>query len=590
MPASEKCSHWLRDTVTALGVAVFFAACFELLRADLETLGLVGACLLLIALFGRMSLRMPRRGVVLSVSEPLVFGVLIFLGPFPAAFLAGLDGLLSSARHTRRLRLRLANGAMMGLSLGIAAFVFEALAPTGFRSAGTHAENLVTATMMACLAFFAVNSGVVAGADALAKGKPFWRAWRETSWTLLSCTFSAGTALLAWMLHARWGNLALAVGLPALAVVYFVVWTQFEKIAVHERHHAELQNLHQRTMEAFALAIDTRHPRSRGHARRVQAYAEEVARRHIAGAADGSVRRLGTSWLASLSAAALLHDIGKLGVPDQLLSKPPEELSERETERLRRHPAIGAAILGGIPFPFPLGKAIRHHHERWDGLGYPDGLRDEQIPLAARLIALADTLDHLHITYVGPEHRRLETMRLRMAELAGRQLDPTLVEIYCDQAAEIEEAVAARISADGPTQETSQETEALEDIDRAQKEAGVLYDLARQVGSTLDLQDTAITVLHRLVELMPATSACLYVYDDQARMLLPQAAIGPLSDILDIRRFAPGEGTIGWCYETGEPLLDADPRVDLGRQVASGERPPVSRRSSPLPTRRAPAA
>ena len=582
MPGSEKSSRWLRDGVTALGGAVFLAACVGLARADLETIGAVVVCLLLIALLGRLSLRMPRRGVVLSVSEPLVFGVLLFIGPLPAVFLAGLDGMISSARHTRRLRLRLANGAMMCLSIGIAGLVFETLAPAGFRADATHAESLATATMLACLAFFGVNSGLVSLGEAMTKGRRLFDAWRETTWTLLSYSFSAGTALLAWMFHARWGNLALAVGVPALAVVYFVVWTRFEKIAGQERHHAELQNLHQRTMEAFALAIDSRHPRARGHARRVQAYTDEIARRLIATTADPDIRQLGSAWLASLSAAALLHDIGKLGVPDQLLSKCLGELSEGELDRLRRHPAIGAAILGGIPFPFPLDRAIRHHHERWDGMGYPDELRGEEIPLAARLIGVADTLDHLHLNYVGPEARRTETMRLRMAEQAGRQLDPSLVEIYCDHAQDIERAVASLIQSEGTTQETSEETEALEDIDRAQKEAGVLYDLARQLGSTLDMQDTAVTVLHRLVELLPATSACLYVYDEQARMLIPQAAIGPLTDVLETRRFAPGEGTAGWCYQTGEPLLGADPRVDLGRQIPEGPHPVATQAVIPI--------
>ena len=131
----------------------------------------------------------------------------------------------------------------------------------------------------------------------------------------------------------------------------------------------------------------------------------------------------------AVKTAALLHDIGKLGVPEHILAKP-GPLTPDEFQKVRMHPQIGADILGAVPFPYPVAPLVLHHHERWDGRGYPDGLKGEEIPLGARILCLVDYFDAL--TSDRPYHKPLpvdQAADLIQSE-AGKALDPNAVETF----------------------------------------------------------------------------------------------------------------------------------------------------------------
>ena len=148
----------------------------------------------------------------------------------------------------------------------------------------------------------------------------------------------------------------------------------------------------------------------------MQAKAAELAR--LAGMSDGEIE--------GVKVAALLHDIGKLAVPEHILTKP-GRLTPDEFERVRIHPAIGADIIRAVPFPYPVAPYIKSHHERWDGSGYPEGLRGEEIPLGARVLAIVDYFDAL--TTDRPYHKAMnwhDAMEVVRSE-SGRALDPRLV-------------------------------------------------------------------------------------------------------------------------------------------------------------------
>jgi putative nucleotidyltransferase with HDIG domain len=190
----------------------------------------------------------------------------------------------------------------------------------------------------------------------------------------------------------------------------------------YRRERARAQQLrrsYKATVRALSNAVEARDAYTGQHAERVAAYGLAIAR------AAG----MDVSEKPQLEFGFLLHDIGKVGVPDEILFKP-AELSDAEFERIARHAEIGAAILGHVDFLDEAMLIVRHHHERWDGTGYPDGLRGEQIPLAARVFAIADTLDALTTDrpYRGavswPEARRV----IRAA--AGTQFDPAVVGAY----------------------------------------------------------------------------------------------------------------------------------------------------------------
>jgi ribonuclease P protein subunit RPR2 len=190
----------------------------------------------------------------------------------------------------------------------------------------------------------------------------------------------------------------------------------------YRRERARAQQLrrsYKATVRALSNAVEARDAYTGQHAERVAAYGLAIAR------AAG----MDVSEKPQLEFGFLLHDIGKVGVPDEILFKP-AELSDDEFERIARHAEIGAAILGHVDFLDEAMLIVRHHHERWDGTGYPDGLRGEQIPLAARVFAIADTLDAL--TTDRPYRRAVSWAEARrvIRAAAGTQFDPAVLDAY----------------------------------------------------------------------------------------------------------------------------------------------------------------
>jgi putative nucleotidyltransferase with HDIG domain len=170
---------------------------------------------------------------------------------------------------------------------------------------------------------------------------------------------------------------------------------------------------------ALSAAVDARDHYTYGHSRRVNTYA--VALAEAIGLSPDEVSRVST--------AALLHDIGKIGVPDKILNKK-GKLDDEEWKAIKSHPRLGANIVGNVPSLASCMSGILYHHERWDGTGYPEGLRGEVIPLASRILAVADAFAAM--TSPRPYREALEEDQV-LAQLrreAGKQFDPTLVEAF----------------------------------------------------------------------------------------------------------------------------------------------------------------
>lgn len=197
-----------------------------------------------------------------------------------------------------------------------------------------------------------------------------------------------------------------------------------------DERSGRLARQHEDTLLALAAAIDARDAYTHGHSVRVALYSSAVA------AAAG----LELGDLEALERGCLVHDIGKIGVPDQLLLKP-GRLSREEQEEMRRHPLVGHRMLAGLGWPDDVFEIVLHHHERWDGGGYPGGLAQDSIPVLARVVAIADTLDAM--TSQRP-YRPAFSYRLAAAEIVRQsalQFDPELVGAFRRAAGEIGELV-----------------------------------------------------------------------------------------------------------------------------------------------------
>ena len=181
----------------------------------------------------------------------------------------------------------------------------------------------------------------------------------------------------------------------------------------------QLEATYRSTLEALGSAIDTRDVGTHAHSRRVRGYSLAIARAH--GVPEAA--------LPDIEHGVLLHDIGKIGIPDAILLKP-GPLTPAEWQIMRRHPEIGRQLIEKIPFLNGAVPIVYHHHERWDGTGYPLGLREAAIPLGARIFSVADAFDAM--TFDRPYSRAIsfEAAREEIERCAGTHFDPAVVSTF----------------------------------------------------------------------------------------------------------------------------------------------------------------
>jgi putative nucleotidyltransferase with HDIG domain len=193
-----------------------------------------------------------------------------------------------------------------------------------------------------------------------------------------------------------------------------------KELALHLRRSRELEEAYDTTLENFMAALDLRDVETYGHSKTVARYSYVLA--EAAGIRDPGA-------LDSIRKGALLHDAGKIAIPDAILKKP-GPLGPKEWDVIRRHPALGYGLVRDVKLVREVGDIILYHHERYDGTGYPKGLKGDKIPLEARIFAVADTLDAVtsHRPYRGP--RDFRTARLELESNAGRQFDPQVVDVF----------------------------------------------------------------------------------------------------------------------------------------------------------------
>jgi putative nucleotidyltransferase with HDIG domain len=194
-----------------------------------------------------------------------------------------------------------------------------------------------------------------------------------------------------------------------------------KELSRHLRKSRELEEAYDTTLENFMAALDLRDVETFGHSKTVARYSHVLA--EAAGVRDPRA-------LDSIRKGALLHDSGKMAIPDSVLKKP-GPLTAREWAIIRRHPTLGYGLVRDVKLVREVGNIILCHHEKYDGTGYPRGLKGEAIPLEARVFAVADTLDAVtsHRPYRAP--RDFRAARRELVGNVGRQFDPKVVEVFC---------------------------------------------------------------------------------------------------------------------------------------------------------------
>src|SRR5579862_6367448 len=267
------------------------------------------------------------------------------------------------------------------------------------------------------LAYFCANTFPIATIVGLTEGKRIFSVWGNYRWTL---AYYAVGASMAWVIGTLPRGIQWEFPIFCLPLVYLVHRSNRTHLTQMEQERSHMQainGLHLRTIEALALAIDAKDHTTHDHLQRVQLYAVEI----------GKDLGLSEQELEALTAAAVLHDIGKLAVPESIISKP-GKLTRSEFEKMKIHPVVGAEILERVEFPYPVVPIVRSHHEKWDGSGYPYGLRGEEIPIGARILSAVDCLDALASDRQYRRALPLDEAMAKVASEAGTSFDPRVIQ------------------------------------------------------------------------------------------------------------------------------------------------------------------
>lgn len=330
-----------------------------------------------------------------------------------------------------------------------------------------------------------------------------------------------------------------------------------------------LSQLHLATAEALATAIDAKDQTTHCHVRRVQIYA----------AGMGEVFGLGADEIAALKAGALLHDVGKLAVPPHILNKP-GPLTHAEFEKMKIHTVVGAQILSRVDFPYPVIPIVRHHHEQWDGRGYPDRLRGEQIPITARIISVVDCFDSIREDRPFRRGMTLDEATALLLRGAGIHFDPVVVEQFIKNLPRFEDAIARlglqhqpiTHSTEPPIQlsevDMTQTRErgsyiAYDQIKKAHREVYALYEIARTFGTSLDVEHTLEILVDKVGHVVPFDTCVVYFYDENKGYASARHVVGKNAQKLAGRCIALGEGVTGFALANRSAVNQLHPSLDF---------------------------
>ncbi|HWN86264.1 MAG TPA: diguanylate cyclase [Vicinamibacterales bacterium] len=554
----------LRAYIVATAIAAVAILGWQTGSARFDSPRLFLAVLITSVLLAATKVRLPLvpSGATVSLSYCTNFAALALFSPFEATFIIAIS-VWSQCVLNNTGRNAVYRTVFSIANIVVAAAVANATAGlVGGLSIGQDGTALVVPTLAGASVFFFCNTLMLAVAVALQSGKSPSTLWMEQFlWSAPACFAGAVLGMCAAYLIATASTFAAFVAIP---VVLFY-WGSRTYLGFIERQAA----MHMATVEALARAIGARDQTleatktvSDTHVRRIQRLAVSLARR--AGMNDDEVK--------GVEVAALLHDIGKLAVPEHILNKP-GKLTPEERQLIQTHPAVGAEIIGAVDFGCPVAPLIASHHERWNGEGYPRGLRGDEIPLGSRILGIVDYFDALLADRPYHRARSEAEARLTIKEERGLALDPRLVDMFLailEQEMPLTGDTAgterpAPVVEDAPVRDVTPAPleNVIENIARANTEMGFLYELTEAMGSRLSVSDTMAMLASRLQKLVPASSWALFVCDENDGISRCKFATGLDAEWLLQLEVPAGVGALGYLARSGRSVRNAHPAADF---------------------------
>ncbi|MGH9971018.1 MAG: diguanylate cyclase [Pyrinomonadaceae bacterium] len=527
-----------------------------------------------------------------SVADTLVFlAIMVYAIPpadtaGPAALLAAIVGFMSTYRLYSS-RETIFTTAIAVLSTFVCASSYGLLVRLIAGDANISLDNgfplnvfLVPICALAVLQYF-LSTLATAAFLSLDGGNAVWPSQESVVWTLTTQVAGAASAVLFCTAIPGSGIAFVLLGLLITGMVHLLYRFKEKQVkeirrgeAEKRRHIEEMASIHMNTIESLAIAIDAKDQTTHGHVRRTQTYARQM----------GQLFNLSEAELRALVAGALLHDIGKLAVPEYILNKP-GKLTEAEFAKMKIHPTVGGDILRRVNFPYPVEDIVRYHHEKWDGSGYPKGLKGDAIPLVARIISVVDFYDATRCDRPYRKGMAREDSLALLESMAGNAFDPHVVEKFVAHVLEFDalintEDIQEQVHCEAPAHDyvtstkpdaglasdvlgTPDDSDGFKSITEAQREVFALHEIAQTIGSSLNINDTVTLVTNKLKAIVPFDTCVIFVVDEKSGKAVSAHASGEHAEHFSRRRINVGDGITGWVIANARSMCNASPELDL---------------------------
>lgn len=502
----------------------------------------------------------------------------------PAILLAAMVGFISSFRlaKTDSTIFTIAT-SIISTFLGSLVYKFLVMAIADGGLTGTERGVVLNILLFPLCIFglvqYSLSTFSIAAFNSLLTGKNQLTISHESlMWTLLTQVAGVTSAALFYSAIHEGTVPFCFVGCLIIVLVHFLY--RFNEKRVREvrrgeadkvRYAEEIASLHMNTIESLAIAIDAKDQTTHGHVRRTQLYATEM----------GKLLKVSDLETRALVAGALLHDIGKLAVPEYILNKP-GKLTESEFAKMKIHPTVGGDILKRVNFPYPVEDIVRYHHEKWNGSGYPKGLRNEQIPLVARIISVVDFYDATRCDRPYRKGMKREDSLGLLQKMSGSSFDPKVVDLFIKHVTEFDQLINAQdIQEQVPSENIDLLTKARPDaglasdvlgvpdntgfrsITEAQREVFALHEIAQTIGSSLNMHDTVTLISNKLRAIVPFDSCIIYIVDDQSGKAIAMHTSGDYAELFASRHMNVGDGITGWVIANARSMCNSSPELDL---------------------------
>src|SRR5215213_1771867 len=527
-----------------------------------------------------------------SVADAFIFlaAMMYTVGPNgtvgPAVLLAATVGFISSWKSSDRRITIFATGASI-ISTYAAASLYGLLVHAFFKGADPAAQGLQLELLLLPLCALALvqyflSTIATSAFIAFDSGKTRLTLSRESLvWTSITEIGSAASAALFYSALNNGSVPFVFVGLLIIGLVHLLYLFDERRVsevkrseAEKARHIQEMADLHMNTIESLAIAIDAKDQTTHGHVRRTQIYATEM----------GRLLKVSEPEIQALMAGALLHDIGKLAVPEYILNKP-GKLTESEFAKMKIHTTVGGDILKRVNFPYPVEDIVRFHHEKWDGSGYPRGLKGQAIPLVARIISVVDFYDATRCDRPYRKGMKREESLALLRSMVGSAFDPKIVQMFIKHVEEFDRMIDSQdikeqvASAPAVDDQTSTKPDAglapdilgvseeiasgFRSISEAQREVFALHEIAQTIGSSLNLSDTVTLIANKLRAIVPFDTCVIYLVDDPSGKAIAAHVVGEEVEVFKRRRINIGDGITGWVIANSRSMCNASPELDL---------------------------